>query len=329
MLFLKMSVNKILSLSMRPDRFADLVGQEEITSVLKKQFESKRVPHFFILTGPVGSGKTTMARIISHCLQNFRTDTPFENITSLFSSGDIEEINAATDNGVDHVRNLISRMRYIPLHSMVKIVILDEAHQLTPQSQNALLHMTEDSPEHAYFIFCTSTPQKILPALRRRAFVISPVPLKPESIQKLIVRASEFVSFTGDIQPLLDELDRHNITSPGLITQAAERFFSGMSPSVPTVDNTSLDAASFARKLIQGDWIACSSFLKKMKKTDVYPTRMIVLNYLKQCLLNESVSKRWGLSKIIDRLIDVPLDENISLAAFASAISSIISSNVV
>lgn len=168
----------VLAVSQRPKFLHELLGQDKLVTSLLHQEAVGRLPHFFIIAGEIGIGKTTLARIIANGIQlGFNSD-------KIDRSLDIREINAANENSVDFVRKLIEIMKYRPNNACrAKVVIMDEAHQLTSPAQNALLKETEDTANHAYYIFCTSIPNKIVPALRRRAFIVTPELFDDAAIQ--------------------------------------------------------------------------------------------------------------------------------------------------
>jgi len=317
-------VNRVMALSMRPKYLQELVGQTELCSSLTTQLQSGRIPHFYIISGPVGAGKTTLARIIALCLQV--NSKNFEDLTednwNNFKKYDIQEINAANRNGVDDIRQLVENMKYKPLPpSKSKVVILDEAHQLTSAAQNALITETEDVSEHVYYIFCTSAVNKIIPALMRRAFILTPQPLTTEAIPLLVEKACEKVGYDGDRDELVDVLVTNDITSPGLILQATERYFSGIPPlqSVLISESSKFDSMAICRAVASGKWQQCSELFKNVTKSDVTMLRGCVLGYLKAILLKSTGAKGLKLAKAIQSIAASVADEQVCLPSFLAS----------
>lgn len=161
----------------RPDNFADLIGQTQVTDPLRAALKSDRVHHAYLFSGPRGCGKTTSARILARCLncEQGPTDTPCgecQSCKELARGGpgslDVVEIDAASHNGVDDARDLRERAVFAPARDRYKIFILDEAHMVTTQGFNALLKIVEEPPAHVKFIFATTEPEKVIGTIRSR-----------------------------------------------------------------------------------------------------------------------------------------------------------------
>lgn len=299
--------DRVLSLSLRPTTLQEYVGQDDLVTLLENQFVSGRIPHFYIIHGPIGSGKTTLARILALALQldpalgEGRLQPPPETWAS-YKKYEIREINAANQNGIDDIRALVESLRYKPIApSRARVVIMDEAHQITSAAQNTLLTETEDVASHIYYIFCTSNMSKIIPALQRRAYIMCPKPLPESGIRSLLEKAAEATDSTEDFTPLLKALVDNGITSPGLILQAAEKFFNGLpaEESVFQNDITNLDTMAICRAVLAGNWKEAAKLLKPMVKTDIMMVKMSVLGYLKAVLMNSTGNKALALSKAI------------------------------
>jgi len=161
----------------RPETFAELIGQSQVTDPLRTALRTDRVNHAYLFSGPRGCGKTTSARILARCLNCAEgpTDTPCgvcPSCVELSRDGggslDVVEIDAASHNGVDDARDLRERAVFAPARDRFKIFILDEAHMVTPQGFNALLKIVEEPPEHVKFIFATTEPEKVIGTIRSR-----------------------------------------------------------------------------------------------------------------------------------------------------------------
>ncbi len=159
----------------RPQTFDDLVGQAHVTRTLKNAVEQNRLAHAYLFVGPRGIGKTSTARILAKALNcvNGPTTTPCgvcdscKEITA-GNSLDVLEIDGASNNGVEQVRELRDNVRYAPSQGHFKIYIIDEVHMLTSAAFNALLKTLEEPPPHVKFIFATTEPQKVLPTILSR-----------------------------------------------------------------------------------------------------------------------------------------------------------------
>ena len=161
---------KVLARKYRPQKFADLIGQESLVAILSNAIVNNRIAHAYVLTGVRGVGKTTTARLIAMSLNCQKRESksfePCGSCESCFSirqdrNLDVIEIDAASKTGVDDIREIIDHVKYKPVNSTYKIFIIDEVHMLSKNAFNALLKTLEEPPEHVKFIFATTEVKKI------------------------------------------------------------------------------------------------------------------------------------------------------------------------
>ncbi|MGL5089040.1 MAG: DNA polymerase III subunit gamma/tau [Cetobacterium sp.] len=160
----------------RPKGFDEIAGEQEIVKTLKNSLKSNRLAHAYLFTGPRGVGKTSIARLMAkglNCLTNGITDTPCntcENCVEISKGNflDLIEIDAASNRGIDEIRQLKEKINYSPTKGRKKVYIIDEVHMLTKEAFNALLKTLEEPPEHVLFILATTEPDKILPTIISR-----------------------------------------------------------------------------------------------------------------------------------------------------------------
>jgi len=198
----------------RPSIFADVIGQEHVTTPLSNALESGRIHHAYLFSGPRGCGKTSSARIMARSLNCEKGPTPnpcgkCQSCIDLVANGpgsiDVIELDAATHGLVDDARDLRDKAFFAPVSSQYKIYIIDEAHQLGPGAANALLKVVEEPPPHVLFIFATTEPEKLIATIRSRThhypFRLVPPGILGEHLEK--VCQAEGVKVEKGVIPLV------------------------------------------------------------------------------------------------------------------------------
>src|SRR2546421_123472 len=190
---------QVLARKYRPQKFSEVIGQEHVTRTLKNAIEQGRTAHGYIFSGHRGIGKTTVARILAVALNCRSSDKPVpepcgvcDSCTEIRAGNavDVIEIDAATNRGIDEIRELREAARYRPARDRFKIYILDEAHQITDAAFNALLKTLEEPPSHVVFMLATTQPEDIPQTIRSRC-------------QHFSFRAVRFEEIVGQLKDLI------------------------------------------------------------------------------------------------------------------------------
>jgi DNA polymerase-3 subunit gamma/tau len=272
----------------RPQTFDDLVGQAHVTRTLKNAVEQNRLAHAYLFVGPRGIGKTSTARILAKALNCLKgpTVTPCGVCDSCKeiaggNSLDVLEIDGASNNGVEQVRELRDNVRYAPTKGKFKIYIIDEVHMLTSAAFNALLKTLEEPPAHVKFIFATTEPQKVLPTILSRCqrFDLHRIPanliaqhlqfiagkekiaLDPAAAHAIAKGADgglrdaesmldQLVAFCGDKIAEPDVLNVFGFTSEQTVAQFTERILRGETPEALDLLHTEADNGKDMMKLM-------------------------------------------------------------------------------
>ena len=192
---------QVIARKWRPQTFDDLVGQQHVTDTLKNAIKNDRVAHAYIFSGARGVGKTTAARILAKALNCVKGPTPQPcgecdscKEIAAGTSLDVIEIDAASNRGIDQIRELREMVRYAPAASRSKVVILDEAHMLTGEASNALLKTLEEPPDRVIFVMATTQPEDLVDTIRSRS-------------QHFHFRALTFAEITGRLEEIARKED--------------------------------------------------------------------------------------------------------------------------
>jgi DNA polymerase-3 subunit gamma/tau len=208
---------QVIARKWRPQTFDDLVGQQHVTGTLKNAIKNDRVAHAYIFSGARGVGKTTAARILAKALNCVKgpTATPCGECDSCKeiaagTSLDVIEIDAASNRGIDQIRELREMVRYAPAASRSKVVILDEAHMLTGEASNALLKTLEEPPDRVVFVMATTQPEDLVDTIRSRS-------------QHFHFRALTFAEIAGRLEEIAKKENlKIELGAMGVIARMAE-----------------------------------------------------------------------------------------------------------
>ena len=229
----------------RPGSFGELVGQEQVAVPLSAALDNNRINHAYLFSGPRGCGKTSSARIMARSLNCAQgpTSTPCgvcNSCIALAPNGpgnlDVTELDAASHNGVDDMRELRDRAMYAPAESRYRIFIIDEAHMITNQGSNALLKIVEEPPAHLIFIFATTEPEKVIGTIRSRTHHYPFRLLTPQAMRGLLERtvAAEGMQVEDSVYPMVI---RAGGGSPRDTLSVLDQLLAGTGPEGLTYDH--------------------------------------------------------------------------------------------
>ncbi len=204
---------KALYRKYRPATFDEVVGQKHVVMTLQNAVKNNKLAHAYLFCGPRGTGKTSVAKLLAKTINCTSENKPCGHCANCIdiqesTHPDVVELDAATNNGVDEVRELIEKVKYAPMQGKYKVYIIDEVHMMTPSAFNALLKTLEEPPEYCIFILATTEPHKVLPTIVSRCqrfdFNKVPVPVMKERLRYIVDK--EGINCSDDALQLIAEL---------------------------------------------------------------------------------------------------------------------------
>ena len=275
----------------RPTTFDDMVGNEAAINAFKKAIEKKKHSHVYLLTGPAGTGKTTIARIGAEMLGARELD--------------VREINSANNRGIDTAREIMQQARLMPSDSESEAIayIIDEVHKTTADWQNAMLKILEDTPEHVYFFLCTTDPQKLIKAVKSRCTEIKTAALSVEQLQLVLKRVNKLEGLKIDkeiLEEIADKAEGSSRNALVMLEQVAsaesENDIKAILDSRGSDDDP--DTILLCRALLdsKNGWREISAVLRKLKDAgkldDSESIRYMVLGYMNSVLIGGKMNQR-------------------------------------
>jgi DNA polymerase III gamma/tau subunit len=269
--------SKSLILKYRPNKWDEVIGQKEVVRSLK-QIVEKKSSHAFLLTGPSGTGKTTLSRIIAQSV-------------GCTGNGDISEIDAATFTGIDDMRSITVGLRYRPFgKNSVKAIIVDEAHALSRQAWQSLLKSVEEPPSWAYWFFCTTDIGRIPDTIKTRCSTYQLKPVSINDLSELLVGIAETEQFKVSddvIDVCVKEAQgspRQAISNLATCADVVDRIEGArLLKSALTGQGEAID---LARMLVKGaNWTQLLPILNKIKDQNAESIRQVVRAYVTTALL--------------------------------------------
>lgn len=310
----------------RPCTVDEVLGNTTNMNIIKKGLDNGDLSHAFLFTGDAGCGKTTAARIIAlslNCEENGPSSKPCLGCASCRSilnhnSLDVMEINAgSTDGGKGRVEAVAKDLSSAPFMSKYKVIIFDEAHEITPAAQNLLLKVIEDGYAHVYFIFCTNKPEKLTGAFVDRCSVMHFGRISQELIYKMLLNVAEFeaMEFNTEVMEFIAR-EARGVPRNALVwlKQTSDEGSWTMEAAKDIVD-VALDAddpqiIEISKTLIKGNFKpAWQAYDKIKKKAPAEKVRIGIMSYFVGCLKRaKNYTEGNKFSEVVD-ILSVPIYE--------------------
>ena len=262
----------------RPRKISQVVGQNRAIASLRKMMDEGTVPHALLLSGPSGTGKTTLARILRRFLK--------------CSATDYQEINTADFRGIDTIREMRKNCQLLPMGGETRVFLVDEAHKLTSDGQNAILKLLEDTADHVYFILATTDPNKLIATVLGRCTEVKLNPIAEKDMQELLQKVikEEKLTIGEDILDEIIEAAEGSARKALVILEAVSKV-EGDVAQKEALMHTTLDkdlAFELARMLLWpkgNSWTDIAALLRKLENYEAEGIKQMVLALARSSLI--------------------------------------------
>lgn len=305
---------KALYRTYRPTTFNEVYGQDHIVKTLTNALKENKIAHAYLFCGPRGTGKTTMARLFAkalNCQKGFGHQCNICPNCLAINEGthpDVIEIDAASNRGIDDIRDLINKVKYAPIRGKYKVYIIDEVHMMTPEAFNALLKTLEEPPENVVFILATTEPYKLMPTILSRVQRYDFSKVNDQDLLANLIRVcdKEGIVYNSEALNLIVSLSDGGVRdSLSLLDQAIA--YSGNTLSVKIVQElfglSSLDEKiNILNSIKNGDIMACTNKLDELVKHGVDIKRLTsdLIEVLKDILIYQT-TKDINILKVLPK----------------------------